>query len=92
MSVDEQAQVEVSKAEQFISEIPMFPGVESVRVEVGDDSAGDQAMWLVFRLQPEVHVDPEWAGQFSKYAAAIQTKILHSGLSRFPYTRLERAA
>jgi hypothetical protein len=80
---------EKEKAEQFIAETPLMEGIENVRVELGEDQTGDPAMWLVFRLRPDVKFDQEMARRFNEYAAVIQTKILHSGLTRFPYTRLE---
>ncbi len=67
-------------------------GVESIRVELGNDNTGDPAMWLIFHLQRDLAVDVEWILRFNEYAAGIQTKILHSGLTRFPYARLEQAA
>ena len=83
---------EKEKAEQFIAETPLMDGIENVRVELGEDHTGDPAMWLVFRLRPNFNFDQEMARRFNEYAAVIQTKILHSGLTRFPYTRLEQAA
>jgi hypothetical protein len=80
---------EKEKAEQFIAETPLMDGIENVRVELGEDQTGDPAMWLVFRLRPDLNFDMEMAKRFNRYAAVIQTKILHSGLTRFPYTRLE---
>jgi hypothetical protein len=85
-------QAEKSLAEQFIAEAPKMQGVERITVELGNDQTGDPAMWLVFHLQPGVVVNSEWARSFNEYAAIIQTKILHSGMRRFPYTRLESAA
>ena len=92
MSAEEQDQLEKEKAEQFAAEVPLLDGVQSIRVELGDDSSGEQAMWLIFRLNRDVLVDKVWAARFNAYAARVQTKILHGGLSRFPYTRLERVA
>jgi hypothetical protein len=89
---DEKDLAEKEKAEQFIAETPLMEGVENVRVELGEDQTGDPAMWLVFRLRPDLNFDMETARRFNEYAAVIQTKILHSGLTRFPYTRLEQAA
>ena len=86
---EDQDQMEKEKAERYIAETPMMEGVESVRVEFGEDHTGDPSMWLVFRLQPNLNFDMEKASQFNEYAAIIQTKILHGGLKRFPYTRLE---
>lgn len=93
MTVSEQQdQLEKEKAEQFIAETPRMPGVEDIRVELGEDHTGDPAMWLVFRLAPDLKFDREVARRFNEYAGQIQTKILHGGLVRFPYTRTERAA
>ena len=90
MRVDEeQDQLEKTKAEQFAAETPRLEGVESVSVELGDDQTGDPAMWLVFRTKRDLDTNKEWHRRFLDYAAVIQTKILHSGLTRFPYTRLE---
>lgn len=90
--MEDRDQAEKLLAEQFIAETPKMQGVERITVELGNDQTGDPAMWLVFHLQPGVIVDREWARSFNAYAAIIQTKILHSGLTRFPYTRLESAA
>jgi hypothetical protein len=89
---DDKDLAEKEKAEQFIAETPLMDGIENVRVELGEDQTGDPAMWLVFRLRPDLNFDREMARRFNEYAAVIQTKILHSGLTRFPYTRLEQAA
>jgi hypothetical protein len=89
---DDKDLAEKEKAEQFIAETPLMDGIENVRVELGEDQTGDPAMWLVFRLRPDLKFDREMAQRFNEYAAVIQTKILHSGLTRFPYTRLEQAA
>jgi len=91
-TTEEQDELEKAKAEQFIAETPRMPGVEDVRVELGEDHTGDPAMWLVFRLAPDLKFDRVSAREFNEYAGVIQTKILHSGLIRFPYTRVERAA
>jgi hypothetical protein len=93
MSVAEaQDQFELQKAEQFIAETPRIDGIESVRVELGEDHSGDPAMWLVFTLRADLDANREWMRRFIAYAGVIQTKILHSGLKRFPYTRLVDAA
>ena len=84
--------IEKQKAEQFIAETPMMDGIVNARVELGEDQTGDPAMWLVFSLRPDLEFDRKTARRFIEYAAVIQTKILQSGLTRFPYTRLEHAA
>ena len=86
---EDQDLMEKAKAEQFIAETPMMEGIESTRVELGEDHTGDPVMWLVFRLRPDLNFDMEMARRFNEYAAIIQTKILHGGLKRFPHTRLE---
>ncbi len=92
MVLEEQDQAERQRAEQFIAETPRINGVDSVRVELGEDSTGHPAMWLVFHLERNLNVDYDWARRFNEYAAVIQTKILHNDPKRFPYTRLEHAA
>jgi hypothetical protein len=89
---EDQDLMEKAKAEQFVAETPLMDGIESIRVELGEDQTGDPAMWLVFRLQSDLKFDRETVRRFNDYAAIIQTKILHSGLKRFPYTRVERVA
>jgi hypothetical protein len=91
-ATEDQDQAEKARAEQLIQETPLMNGVDSITVELGEDHTGDPSMWLVFRLQRDLERDESWIGHFTDYAATIQTKILHSGLTRFPYTRLERAA
>ncbi len=89
---EDKDQVEKEKAEQLIAETPLMDGVESISVELRDDSTGDPAMWLVFHLRSDLKVDVPWIQRFNEYSGQIQMRILHSGLTRFPYTRLEPAA
>lgn len=90
---EDQGQFEREQAERFIAETPMPEGVQAVRVELGTDHTGDPAMWLVFSLGRDLDfADGATLNKFLDYSALLQTKILHSGLVRFPYTRLEKAA
>ena len=88
-----QDQYELQKAEEFIASTPRLDGVEAVRVELQDDWSGDPAMYLVFTVRRR-DPDPnhEWIHRFIAYSDSIQIKIIHGGLKRFPYTRLEDAA
>jgi hypothetical protein len=89
---EEQGEYEKTTAEGLIATTQPFTGVESVRVELGVDHTGDPSMWLVFRLRPGLNVDAPWVRAFSEYSTKLSLKLIHSGLTRFPYTRLESAA
>jgi hypothetical protein len=90
MSVNEvQDEIEIAKAKQFVVETPQIDGIDFSRIEVRNDHTGDPSMWLVFRVHPDLNFDLEAARRFNTYVGNIQTKILHAGLRRFPYTRLE---
>jgi hypothetical protein len=89
---EDQSQAEKEKAEQLIANFPLMDGVDHISVELGEDNTGDPAMWLVFHLQKDLEADVPWIQSFNEYSGKIQTSILHSGLTRFPYTRLEQAA
>ena len=89
---EEQGEREKTSAEELIAATDPFPGVESVRVELGEDHTGDPSMWLIFRIRPGSQVDESWIQAFSEYSTKLSLKLIHSGLTRFPYTRLEPAA
>ena len=89
---DEQDQLEKEKAEQIIADTPLMDGIESVSIELGDDQSGDPAMWLVFHLQRDLQADDPWLKRFNEYTSKIDMRIIDSGLTRFPYTRLRQAA
>ena len=89
---EDQGQLEKEKAEQIIADTPLMDGIESISVELGDDHTGDPAMWLVFHMRGDLATDDEWLKRFNEYSGQIDMRIIHSGLTRFPYTRLRRAA
>jgi hypothetical protein len=89
---EDQDQFEKEKAEQIIAETPPMDGVENISVELGEDHSGDPAMWLVFHMRHDLEADDDWLTQLNKYSQLLSLKIIHSGLTRFPYTRLRRAA
>ncbi len=90
--IEEEGQLEKRAAEQIIADTPLMDGLESISVELGDDHTGDPAMWLVCYMQPDLKVDDSWLRRLNEYSNRLGLKIIDSGLTRFPYTRLRRAA
>ena len=83
---------EKAAAEALIAADPKFPGIESTHVELGADHTGDPSMWIVFHHDPDLTVDESWIQAFSEYSTKLSLKLIHSGLQRFSYTRLQPAA
>ena len=83
---------EKKMAEQIIATTAPFPGVGTVLVELGEDHSGDPSMSLIFRIEDGVAIDESWIRRFNEYSTALTLKLIHSGLKRFPYARLEPAA
>ena len=93
MSVaEEQGQLEKEKAEQIIADTPLMDGIENITVELGEDHTGDPSMWLVFVMNRDVKPDNSWYDRFNEFSHQLGMRIIHSGLTRFPYTRLRPAA
>jgi len=91
-SVQEHNRQAQEKAEQIVASIPLLPEVDGVDVKPYTDNTGDDALQLVFRLRPGILVDQEFIKRFNEYSGRVQTAILHSGVNRFPYTRLKEVA
>lgn len=85
-------QVDKAKAEELISTIPLMPEVKSIDVELYTDHTGDPAFRLIFLVRGDVKIDSSFMDRFLRFSAIVQTAILHSGLNRFPYTRIVQAA
>lgn len=91
-TTDEQDQLEKERAEQIIADTPLMDGIKSISVELGDDHTGDPAMWLVFFMNRDVKPDDNWYDRFNEFSHQLGMRIIHSGLTRFPYTQLRPAA
>jgi hypothetical protein len=89
--IEDQGQLEKRAAERIIADTPLMDGLESITVQLGDDHTGDPAMWLVFYMQHDLKVDEDWLRRLNQYSHLLGMKIIHSGITRFPYTRLRRA-
>jgi hypothetical protein len=89
-TVEEQGELEKAAAEKILAAEPKFPEIVSTTVELGDDHTGDPAMWIVFHVRQGFEPDEAWVHGFSPYATKVSLKLLHSGLKRFPYTRLKQ--
>lgn len=90
--MEEQDQQELERAESLISEASPFVGIESMHIELDEDSTGDPSMWIVFRLKPGFRGDVSWVQEFTEHSTKLRRKLLNSGQKRFPYTRIERPA
>jgi hypothetical protein len=91
-TIEEQGEVEKTKAEQILAAEPKFPGIATMTVELGEDHTGDPAMWISFLLSQDFKPDDAWADEFSHYTTGLVIKLIHAGLRRFPHTRLAQAA
>ncbi len=80
------------QAEEIIASTPKMPGIDSVSVGLSNDWTGDPSLNLTFLLQHDCVIDDDFARRFVDYSASVVDKILQSGVSRFPYTRVKRAA
>lgn len=90
--IEEQGEREKASAEEIIAASKPFPGIETILVELGEDHSGDPSMSLVFKIRDGVTIDESWIRAFNEYATKLTLTLIHSGLKRFPYTRLEPAA
>jgi len=90
--VEDQGKLEKAKAEQIIADTPLMDGVERITVELGEDHTGDAAMWLVFFTNRDLKPDDNWYDRFNEFSHQLGMRIIHSGLTRFPYTQLRQAA
>ena len=92
MSLEIEGHAEKRQAEEIIASTPKMPGIDSVSVGLGSDWSGDPSLNLTFLLQHDCVIDDDFARRFVDYSASVVDKILQSGVSRFPYTRVKRAA
>ncbi len=89
---DQKALADVQEAERLVASVPLLPELDSVNVELYTDHTGEPSLQLTFHIRPGVDADKAFIKRFIDFAAVIQTKILHSEIGRFPYTRLLEAA
>ena len=89
---EQQGEHERMKAEEAIAAAVPPGEIQSVRVELGEEHSGDPSLWVIFRIHPEAATDLSWIKKYSAYSTKLTLKLIDSGLKRFPYTRLERAA
>ena len=91
-SLEETGLAEKAQAEELIAATPRMPEVEGVSVRLDEDWSGDPSLYLTFRIKADATFDEGFFLRFNEYAGEVQKRILHSGISRFPYTRLQEAA
>lgn len=82
---------EKARAEHLIEAAPALPEVESFEVRLDEDWTGDPSLYITFRIKPDTVFDKNFYKRFNSYSNSVSFSILHSGISRFPYTRLEIA-
>ncbi len=83
---------EKQKAEELIDSVPRMPEVDHVSVRLDKDWTGDPSLVLTFHLRQDTVVDDAFAARYVDYTSQVQDRILQSGVSRFPYTQVKRAA
>ncbi len=89
--VSEQADKDL--ADRILSQqAPLPPEIDSVSMEFRNDSSGDPAIFLSFRIREDSRLDKEAIARLSQYLTSVSLELLQKGISRFPYVSLDEAA
>ena len=91
-TIEQTGLAEKAQAEQIIEAAPRLPEVDTFEVRLDEDWTGDPSLYITFRIKRGTVFNKDFYARFNGYANAISLKLLHSGISRFPYTSLETAA
>lgn len=83
---------ERERVRQVLDGFPLPPEIADVTIEMGNDSTGDPALWLHFNLKTEIQIKGEQITRLSRFIGEVQSSLLQSGISRFPYAYLDEAA
>lgn len=83
---------EQAKADELLAELDLPPEISSVRAELAEDSSGETALWVVLHLAPNAVKARSDIKKITDFAGDVQVRLLHSGISAFPYIKLEEAA
>ena len=91
-ATEQDAQEELTQAEVIIAATPRLPEVESFAVKLYEDWTGDPSLYITFRIRRDAVYDESFFRRFHAYSNQVTRNVLDSGITRFPYTRLESQA
>lgn len=83
---------DMAKAQEILKSLSLPPEITEVRAELGQDSSGSEALWIVIRIAAGAVKQRSDIKKITDFAGKIQTKLIHSGIGGFPYLKLEEAA
>ena len=92
MAVQENtADAERAQAEAILAEVELLPEVREMRCEFMESSGGDPALKIVGVLKSKLALNEHEIKKIAGFISTVQMKLIHSGITRFPYPEVEQA-
>jgi hypothetical protein len=68
------------------------PGVEGPQLEFGEDSTGNPAVWLWFKIDEDLNPSDQKVSALNEFVRSVTADLLERKISRWPYVRFRVAA
>ena len=75
----------VARAKKALEKIPWPDGIHGMSIQLGEDWAGDPAIWIYFVVDDELKPSKARVDELSELASAVNLAIRRSDIGRFPY-------
>jgi|GEM_PF-2355204 len=67
---------------------PLPEGMHRVDYELGEDSVGDPAVWLLISADDDWKPSEKKIEDYYRFRRDLEMRVLMSGINRFPFTRI----
>lgn len=76
---------EARTIQEIVTARPWPPAVKGYKLEFGEDSTGDPAVWIWLAIDDDVRPSAEKIHALGEFRRDVQSAILDAHLSRWPY-------
>jgi hypothetical protein len=80
------------QADKILAEMTLPPEIVSISTDIGEDSAGDAALFVRLHLANGVGSSKKDVRALVDFTERVQILLMGSGVTYFPYVFLEEAA
>jgi hypothetical protein len=82
----------MAEIEALLKAVTLPPEIEAIHAELGEDSEGLPALWIMIQLKPGAVKERGDIKKITDFGGELQRKLLVSGFGGFPYLRRVEAA
>jgi hypothetical protein len=83
---------EAKRIHELVRENAVKEGFGTFKLQFGEDSTGDPAVWIWFEIDPKYSIADDSIKTLTRLRRLVRSALLAAGIHRIPYVRFKESS